>query len=211
MSIGQIAKLPLLPAQAPRITGQAPVRALGKLVVGMSSWRVSGEFPDLPKLVAIAAPHSSNWDGFFGIAAIYALGLRVSWMGKSSLFRYGLGPAMRGLGGIATERSNPRGAVGQMVDLIAAREQIWLALAPEGTRKVVPAWRSGFWHIAHEAQVPIMPVYIDFPSKTIGLMAPLHTSGDKAADLQRIYQLYLPWRGKGGKHPLPPGAITPGG
>ena len=74
----------------PLIEGQGWARALGRMLVGSSNWRVVGEFPDLPKLVAIAAPHSSNWDGIFGISAAYAMGVRATWMGKNSLFKFGL-------------------------------------------------------------------------------------------------------------------------
>lgn len=194
--------LPLKPSM-PRIEGQGFVRWLGNRVVRSSNWRVVGEFPDVPKLVAIAAPHSSNWDGIFGIAAAYAMGVRATWMGKHSLFKFGLGRLMQGLGGIATDRSNPHGAVGQMVELFKAREKLWLFLAPEGTRKPVKKWRTGFWHIAMEAGVPILLVHIDFSQRHIAVGPLFHPTGDKERDLQALYDHYRPIKGKGGKSGLP--------
>lgn len=204
MSFGLAEKLLAVPPQLPRIRGQRLVRWIASLVIRCARWRVVGEFPDLPRLVAIAAPHSSNWDGILGISFAYSMGVRATWMGKNSLFRNGLDGLMRGLGGIPTDRSNPRGAVGQMAEMLrTTREPLWLFLAPEGTRKVVRKWRTGFWHIASEAQVPILLVAIDFPNRRF-IVGPLFTtSEDKAADLERLYDHYRQFQGKGGKSPLP--------
>ena len=191
----------------PLIEGQGWARALGRMVVGSSNWSVVGDFPDVPKLVAIAAPHSSNWDGIFGISAAYAMGVRATWMGKNSLFKFGLAGLMSGLGGIATDRNSPHGAVGQMVELFRVREKLWLFLAPEGTRKVVPKWRTGFWHIAMEAGVPILLVHIDFAQRHICVGKLFYPSGDKESDLQALYDYYRPFRGKNGKSALPLAAL----
>lgn len=209
MSFGLMDKLLELSPAAPRISGQRLPRALGRLLVACSSWRVVGEFPNIPRLVAIAAPHSSNWDGIFGISAAYAMGVRATWMGKNTLFRFGLRPLMRGLGGIETDRSNPRGAVGQMVELFRTTEKLWLFLAPEGTRKPVPKWRTGFWHIAQEAGVPILLVHVDFPNRCIAVGGLFHPTGDKERDLQALYDYYRPFKGKGGKSGLPTSALSP--
>lgn len=196
-------RFPALTPEAPRRQGQGLIRMLGALIIAPSDWKVVGEFPNVPKLVAIAAPHSSNWDGFFGISVAYWLRLGAHWMGKSQLFRFGLGPLMRALGGIETDRSNPKGAVGQIAEQFRTRDRLWLFIAPEGTRKPVTKWRTGFWHIAEAAQVPIFPVAIDFPTKTFHLGPLIHTTGDKDKDFQTIYAYYRPFRGKGGKHAVP--------
>lgn len=201
--IGLLDKLIDVPPLAPRIRGQGFVRWIASTVVRHSSWCVVGEFPNLPKLVAIAAPHSSNWDGIIGISIAYALGVRATWMGKNSLFRFGLDRLMRGLGGIPTDRSNPRGAVGQMADLLRAAEPRWLFLAPEGTRKVVPKWRTGFWHIASEAGVPILLVAIDYPARRFVVGPLFQPTGDKERDLQSLYEYYRRFQGKNGKSGLP--------
>jgi 1-acyl-sn-glycerol-3-phosphate acyltransferase len=205
-------RFPALTPEAPRRPSRGLIRALAALIIAPSDWKVVGELPKVPKLVGIAAPHSSNWDGIFGIAAACWLGLGAQWMGKSQLFRCGLGPLMRALGGIAIDRGNPHGAVGQMAELFRQNEKMWLFIAPEGTRKPVKKWRTGFWHIAEAAKVPIFPVAIDFPSKSFHLGPLIHTTGDQEKDLQTIYAFYHPFRGKGGKRAVPdPGRATVAG
>lgn len=203
MSFGLAGKLLQLKPNTPQKPGNGLMRALTNTLVACSSWRVVGEFPDIPKLIAIAAPHSSNWDGIFGISAAYSMGLRARWMGKSSLFRFGLGRLMRALGGIETDRSNPRGAVGQMVEMFRTSEKLWLFLAPEGTRKPVPKWRTGFWHIAQEAGLPILLLHVDFAQRCIAIGPLFYPTGDKERDLQSLYDYYRPFKGKGGKSGLP--------
>ena len=193
----------LVPALAPRFRGQGLIRWIGAAVVACSSWSVIGEFPNLSKLVVIAAPHSSNWDGIIGLSITHALGVRATWMGKNSLFRFGLDRLLRGLGGIATDRSNAHGAVGQMVEMFRQPQPLWLFLAPEGTRKGVPKWRTGFWHIASEAGVPILLVAIDFPARRFVIGPLFLPSGDKERDLQALYDYYRPFHGKYGKSGLP--------
>lgn len=197
-------RLIAVPPRAPRIRGQRFVRWIASTVIRHSSWRLVGEFPDSPKLVAIAAPHSSNWDGIIGISFAYALGVRATWMGKNSLFRFGLDRLMRGLGGIPTDRSNPRGAVGQMAEMVrSTSDPMWLFLAPEGTRKVVPKWRTGFWHIASEAGVPILLAAIDYPARQFVIGPLFYPTGDKERDLAALYDWYRPYQGKDGKSALP--------
>ncbi len=205
MSFTLRGKLARAPAQAPLIESQGFIRAIARTLVRSSNWRIVGEFPNVPKMVGIAAPHSSNWDGFFGISAAFAMGIRATWMGKSSLFKGGLGSLMRGFGGIATDRSNPNGAVGQMTDLMRASDRLWLFIAPEGTRKPVKKWRTGFWHIADQAQVPLLLIYIDFPQKCIRLGEVFHTTGDKERDLAELFERFRHVRGKNGKSALPIG------
>lgn len=203
MSFSLKGKIPRAPEQAPLIQGQGFLRAIARFLVRSSSWRLVGEFPNIPKFVSIAAPHSSNWDGIFGISAAYVMGIRATWMGKSSLFKGGLASVMRGLGGIATDRSNPNGAVGQMADLMRESERLWLFIAPEGTRKPVKKWRTGFWHIADQAQVPLLLIYIDFPARCIRIGEVFHTTGDKDRDLAELFERFRHVRGKNGKSALP--------
>ncbi len=188
--------VPPLPPSAPRVKHNALTRWIGRSVLRMGGWRLTGEFPDLPRLVVIAAPHSSNWDGVWGFAAKLALGLEIRVLGKAQLFRGPLAPLMRRLGVIPIDRSAPQGTVGQAVALIQRSERIWYALAPEGTRKRVERWKTGFWKIAHQAQVPILPVYFHYPQRRIGLGEPFHTSGDLEADLAALRAWYRPWQGR---------------
>lgn len=188
--------VPPLPPSAPRVRPNAFTRWLGRTILRLGGWHVAGTLPDLPKLVLIAAPHSSNWDGVWGFAAKLALGFEVRVLGKAQLFWWPLGPVLRRLGVIPIDRSSPQGTVGQAVAMIRASERIWYALAPEGTRKPVERWKSGFWKIAHEAQVPILPAYFHYPDRRIGIGPLFHTSGDMAADIAALRAWYAPWRGR---------------
>ena len=171
-------------------------RWLGRSVLRLGGWRLVGPLPDVSKLVLIAAPHSSNWDGIWGFAAKLALGFEVKVLGKAQLFWWPLGPLLRRLGVIPIDRSSPQGTVGQAVDMIRRSERIWYALTPEGTRKRVEKWKSGFWKIAHEAQVPILPAYFHYPDKRIGIGPLFATTGDMAADIAALREWYAPWIGK---------------
>ena len=188
--------VPPLPPNAPRVKPSAFTRWIGRSVLRLGGWRVAGPLPDVPKLVLIAAPHSSNWDGIWGFAAKLALGFEVKVLGKAQLFWWPLGPLLRRLGVIPIDRSSPQGTVGQAVDMIRRSERIWYALTPEGTRKRVEKWKSGFWKIAHEAQVPILPAYFHYPDRRIGIGPLFATTGDMAADIAALRAWYAPWIGK---------------
>lgn len=203
MSFGAAEKLIEIHASMPRMRGQRITRAIARMLVGLLPWRLTGDFPDIPKLVLIAAPHSSNWDGVVGISSALAMGLRATWMGKDTLFRFGLGGLMRSFGGIPTDRRNPRGAVGQMAELFKTRERLWLCLAPEGTRKPVQKWRTGFWHIAMEAGVPILQVGIDYAGKRFVVGPLYHPTGDKDRDMAALYDFFRQFTGKNGKPGVP--------
>lgn len=214
----QPASLPLvppLPAAAPRCTPPPRLsRWLGRAWLRASGWRLTGHFPDVPRLVLIAAPHSSNWDGMHGLAMRQVLGLEVSLVAKRQLFWWPLGSLLRKLGAVPIDRPAAGVATGaeatgtsaagaalvqQMAAEFARRERFWLGLTPEGTRGQVPRWKTGFWRIARAAQVPILPVYFHYPEKRIGLGPLFHTTPDMDADLARLRAFYEPWRGRKGK------------
>jgi 1-acyl-sn-glycerol-3-phosphate acyltransferase len=165
--------------------------ALARAALRLAGWRVM--FNGLPSRqgVLIVYPHTSNWDFVVGILAKWTVGIQVTFWGKDSLFRVPLfGRWLRWLGGVPVDRSAPHGIVGQMAQvLIDARERnrfLWLALAPEGTRKHVGAWRSGFYHVALAAGVPLALVYFDYPQREIGVKDFLMVSGDTTHDMARI-------------------------
>jgi 1-acyl-sn-glycerol-3-phosphate acyltransferase len=118
--------------------------------------------PDCGKLVIIAAPHTSNWDFVFGMTGAFALGLELHWMGKHTLFKPPLGGVMRWLGGLAIDRRAAHGVVEQVADEFARRGQLLLVVTPEGTRSKVERWKTGFWHIARAAGVPILLGGLDY-------------------------------------------------
>ena len=159
-------------------------------------WRFAGEFPDVPRAVLIAAPHSSWWDGFWGLLLKVGVGADVKFMGKQELFHGPLGGVLRRVGGMPVDRGAAKGVVEQMVDQFAQRDAFWLGIAPEGTRKVVKRWKSGFWHIAHDAGVPIVTAYFNYADKTIGIGPLFHTTDDMEADLIRLREFYAPFQGK---------------
>ena len=194
------ARGPALPVSLPPTMPQFPDRAWRhafRAWVKASGWRLEGELPDVPKLVLIVAPHSSWWDGIFGLLFKVALGVDISFMAKRELFRWPLGGLLRKLGGVPIERTAATDVVGQMVARFHASERLWLGIEPEGTRKAVSRWKSGFWHIARQAGVPVLPGYFDYPRKVIGLGPLFHPTGDKDADIAALRAFYTSF---GGKH-----------
>ena len=145
--------------------------------------------------VLIAYPHTSNWDFVFGVLAKWALGLPASFWGKDSLFRIPLlGAWFRWIGGIPVDRSGAQGIAADMTRRFQrAREAgdfFWLALAPEGTRSLVPHWKSGFYPVAHDAGVPLGLVFFDYRRKRVGVDQFLMLSGDRAADMAVLADYY---------------------
>ena len=189
-----MSRVPPLPPSFPR-RGNAFSRVLGHAGLAVFGWRIEGRFPDRAKLIAIVAPHTSNWDFPIGISAVFALGLGVRFLGKDSLFRPPLGWLMRWFGGMPVIRESPQGAVGQVVAMIEAERAVFLAITPAGTRSSAAPWRSGFYHIAHAARVPILPIAFDGEHRVIRLFAPFDTTGDYDADVAKILALYAGIRG----------------
>lgn len=189
--------LPPIPPNMPQVPASRRFsRWLGRTILRLGGWRVIGTFPDIPRLVLIAAPHSSNWDGIWGMAAKMALGFDARILGKDSLFWWPLSVVLRRLGVIPLDRSKPRGVVEQSIELIRQSPQLWFALAPEGTRKPVQQWKAGFLKIAHGAGVPVLMAYFHYPDRTIGIGPLFHTTGDLPADMAAIRAWYRPWQGK---------------
>lgn len=168
-----------------------PIRAaLGRLILRLTGWRIDPQLPDLPKCVVIAAPHSSNWDFIIGIGFVFALRLDAHFIGKAQLFRGPLRPLMRWLGGIPVDRDRPQGFVDHAIALFGAREKLLVAVAPEGTRKPVDKWKTGFYRIALGAGVPIVPGYFDNGRRAVGMGPPFHPTGDTEADLATLRSFY---------------------
>ena len=186
-----------LPPCAPRIHRNALVRWIGRTVLRLGGWRMEGAFPDLPKLVLIGAPHSSNWDGVWGFAVVMATGLDLKVLGKDTLLKAPVvGPILKRLGVIPVDRKAAQGVVEQAAQMIRSADRFWYGLAPEGTRKHVDRWKTGFWKIAKAANVPVLPAYFHYPDKVIGFGPVFELGDDMAADIARIQRWYAPWRGK---------------
>ena len=178
--------------------GNTISRAIGRASMSLTGWRFEGAVPDEPKFVIIVVPHTSNWDFILGIEALFSLGFRVSFRGKHTLFRWPLGLFMRWLGGIPVERTVRKDRVAESIDAFNAADRLILAVAPEGTRKRVAEWKTGFYHVAHGAHVPIVPVAFDYGRKVVSLFAPFWTTGDTEADMRKIRESY---RGVVAKNP----------
>jgi 1-acyl-sn-glycerol-3-phosphate acyltransferase len=187
--------LPKVPSQAPH-SRRGLVARSSAWILRTSGWRLQGEFPDAPKLVIIGAPHSSYWDGVLGLLMKLALGLDINIMIKREVMDGPMGPVLRRLGLIPIDRTAAIGVVQQMVRRMRERERMWLGITPEGTRKRVKHWKSGFLRIAHEADVPILPVFVDYPSKSFTLGSIQHATGHRDEDLERIRALFSGYHGK---------------
>ena len=172
-------------------------------VLRLCGWRIrfDGVLP-APKGILIAYPHTSNWDFFIGLAAIWALELPIRWVGKETLFTgwFGriAGPVLRRWGGRPVFRFQPTGMVEQLAHTMAAEPWFWLALSPEGTRRRSEHWRSGFYHLARRANVPVGLAYFDFARRELGISGFVELSGDVDADMARIAAAYV---GRHGRHP----------
>jgi 1-acyl-sn-glycerol-3-phosphate acyltransferase len=188
-------RFPELPPSLPR-RGNALSKGLARGLLTLSGWRVDGEFPDRAKMIAIVAPHTSNWDFVVGILVVFALGLRVRFLGKHTLFNPWLGWLMRWLGGTPVVRDTPQGAVADAAEMIHSEERVLLGIAPQGTRKRGTPWRSGFYNIALAARVPILPAAFDFGRKSMRLFPLFEPSGDYEVDLAQLHALYRDVRGR---------------
>lgn len=177
--------VPLLGPRVPK-SGGALTRPLGRALLRLGGWRVLGEFPDVAQCVLIVAPHTSNWDFVFGLAAKWALGLRVRFIAKHTLFRYPLGVFMRGVGGIPVDRHSAEGFAERVASEFAAGEPLWLVVAPEGTRRRVERWKTGFHRIAMAAHLPILPIALDYAARAVRALPLYAPSGDYAADLKAL-------------------------
>jgi 1-acyl-sn-glycerol-3-phosphate acyltransferase len=182
-------EIPALGAAVPRLGGPV-LKAFGRGVLRLMGWRFEGRFPDIPRCVLIEAPHTSNWDFVVGLAALFALGLRASWLGKHTIFRFPFGRLLQTLGGIPVDRRHAERVVAGIVTQFVERERMWLGIAPEGTRKRVPHWKSGFHRIARGARVPIVPVAFDYPRRVIRIFAPFTPTDDYLADSARLSALF---------------------
>ncbi len=158
-------------------------------------WRVVGTMPSERKYVLIGAPHTSNWDFPLMLLAVLKIGMDVHWLGKRSLFPPLLGSIMRWLGGIAVDRSKNNNLVAQLVDLFNARDELVLIIPPEGTRSKVERWKSGFYHVAAGAGVPILLGFVDASKKEIGFGPLFYPSQSYEEDLPRIQAFYATKRG----------------
>ena len=174
-------------------------RLFARTFWAFSRWRLVTEpAPDRPT-VLIGAPHTSNWDFVFMLAIAWRLDMRIRWLGKKTLFRGWRGPIMKGLGGIPVDRAAPSSVVAELLDRIRSGQVFGLVVTPDGTRSGHTHWKSGFYRIAREAEIPITLGYVDRTTMTTGLGPTFKLSGDVSRDMDRIRSFYAD---KAGRRPL---------
>lgn len=167
---------------APKI-GSALLKAVG--------WRTVGEIPNIPQAVVLALPHTSNVDGIYAIPSLFALDLKISIMGKHTLFKVPVfAQLLKWIGVIPIDRGNKGSVLQASIDKFKTGKPLFLGLAPEGTRQYTKDWKTGFYYLALGAGVPILPVAMDYKTKEIRFMSPVYPTGDIDVDLPKIYAQY---------------------
>lgn len=171
---------------------------IASLFLRVQGWKFDGEVPTGNRYVLIAAPHTSNWDLPFLLAFAWYCRLSIHWMGKREIFMGPTGPVFRWLGGIPVDRGRRSDLVKQMAEAFAERDALILVIPPEGTRSAAPHWKSGFYRIAKEADVPLLPSFLDYAKKQGGFAHAFKTTGNITADMDTLRAIY---KGRQGKYP----------
>jgi len=170
--------------------------AVARWLLRLGGWTVvGGELRDR-KAVLIAAPHTSNWDGFWALVYKVAMRIDIHWFAKESLFWFPLSAILRALGGIPLDRKRASSAVDTAIEMFRSRDDFYFGLAPEGTRSRTNYWKTGFYRIAVGAGVPVVPGFLDYGRRRIGLGPSLALSGDRDKDLAAIREFYAGIEGR---------------
>lgn len=164
--------------------------AFGRFMLNVSGWKIIGQLPKYPKMVIAVGPHTSNWDFFLGVAVLFVLRIKISFLGKHSIFVTPFKQFLVRIGGIPVDRRSAHGVVEQVVDAFNRQPKMILALAPEGTRSPIFPWKSGFLAIAHKANVPVLLIGFDFKNKQVHIQKVIETSGDFELDMQEVYAYF---------------------
>lgn len=161
-----------------------------KYTLNLFGWNLVADLPPVQKYLLIGAHHTSNWDLPIVLLMMAALGLRLRWVGKDTLFKGPQGILMRWLGGIPVERGARKNFVEQIIDLYNERKDMVITIAPEGTRSAVDHWKTGFYHIASGAQVPVALGFLDYSRKICGIGGYFYPTGNMDADLGILRDFY---------------------
>jgi 1-acyl-sn-glycerol-3-phosphate acyltransferase len=172
------------------------MQKLSRWLFKLLGWQLVGSLPDRKKYIIIAAPHTSNWDLIICLIARASLAVKVEFFAKSQLFVFPFNYLFKALGGTPVERTHHHNLVDAAVKLFHARDSLILGLAPEGTRSPVKRWKYGFYHIAHNANVPIVMLGLDYASKALRISEPFWTSGDIEADFAKIIAYFRQMKGR---------------
>jgi 1-acyl-sn-glycerol-3-phosphate acyltransferase len=172
------------------------LRGLSLLLLKILGWKAVGQLPAESKFVLIFAWHTSNWDVFYGVLVAFALKLEMIFLAKKELFRHPFKPLVKYLGGIPIERKESNHIVDQMIRVFDENEKFILAISPEGTRRKVQYWKSGFYHIAQGAHVPVLLTFLDYEQKKGGAGPLMYLTGNIDRDMEAIRNFYATVKGK---------------
>lgn len=165
------------------------IQWVARAILGLFGWKLFGDLDDIPQAVVVGQ-HTSNWDGFIGILGALGVGIFPYWLGKTELFKGWRGSLLKTIGGIPVDRSSSQNLVDQVASRFAEQGKFILLVTPEGTRKQADYWRSGFYHIATRANVPIVQGVMDYKNKRAGVGKILYPTGDMDADIQTLREYF---------------------
>lgn len=171
------------------------LRHIGQFILSAFGWRLVGELPKFDKYMVVVAPHTSNWDFFIFVVVKMITGIKIVFIGKHTIFIGPIGWVLRKLGGVPVDRSGSHNVVDTIVAEFKRRDKMIFALSPEGTRSYLDHWKSGFYHIARNANVPVLAAFLDTSTKTIGWGPVFELSNDKDADLAKLADFYKDKKG----------------
>jgi 1-acyl-sn-glycerol-3-phosphate acyltransferase len=177
---------------------EAFLHRVSRLILNLAGWRTEGQLPPISKFILVGAPHTSNWDLPFTLLMAFAFRARIHWMGKEAIFRRPFKGLFQWLGGIPVQRSQSHNLVEQSIQQFHRHDHLILTIAPAGTRKRVIRWKTGFYHIACGAEVPIVLGFLDYRRKVGGIGPVVYPTGNITADMETIRAFY---DGVTGKHP----------
>ena len=180
-----------------RLRGKRSIllRKIARFGINISGWTIKGMVPDEERIVIIAAPHTSNWDFVLAMLAIFGLNIKLRWLGKHTIFKPGFKNFFKWLGGIPVYRDNPSNLIDNVVKIVKREKSIVIAMTPEGTRKKVKRWKTGFLRIAKQTQSKILLISIDAPTKSIEIGKIFNPTGNSEDDLAFIQKYYSSFRG----------------
>jgi len=189
MTINKSGIIITIPDKVPTRTGGFSA-FIGRLVLRVLGWRVTGQLPNKAKFVVAVAPHTSNWDFVVAISAMLAMKLSIRFMAKKALFIWPFNYVLKSWGGIAIDRTSKHGIVKQMVYQSQQCDKFVLGIAPEGTRQNTHQWKSGFLYIANQAEIPVVPLSLDFEKKELRFHPAANISSDIDAELIKFKLLF---------------------
>lgn len=172
------------------------LRWISLFLLKVLGWKRTGALPAEKKYVMIAAPHTSNWDFFYGLIMNLSFKNSLYWMGKKEIFRFPFGGLMRWFGGIPVDRSRSNNLVTAVIEQFGSSESLVVTIPPEGTRSMVDSWKTGFYHIARGAEVPVLLAFVDYKKKVTGYGPVFRLTDNMENDMAAIKTFYAGIRGR---------------